>query len=84
MKNNQKKSSKSIRIVCGNNQKEIKVDIGHPKKLIIFKLGSPEYGWIPNQSHFDDFNKKLNKALHSKKIIPIVFHWAVSVEEIDL
>lgn len=51
----------------------------HMFPLKIFKLGSKEKGWIPGQSHFNNFKKLLIQAANDPDF-SIIYHFGLEVE----
>ena len=47
--------------------------------LKLFKLGSPEKGWIPSKRHFDEFRRQLIAAANDPDF-NIIYHFGVNVE----
>jgi hypothetical protein len=69
-----------------NNVEVLKVDMpeGDDKDyLVIFKLGSEKYGWVPDQTHVDTF-KTLLDAWKKDPNSFIIYHWGINIEVIKV
>ena len=74
---------RKIIVVCGKHKHEVEIG-GDIKKITVWKLGDSAKGWVPAKRHFDHFTSLLKSALEDPEKNHIVFHYGVSVKQIDV